>query len=91
MQIAYDPNKDLLNINKHGVSLSLADSLEWDWLQAMPDNRYDYGECRMIGYAPIGNHVYCVVYVDRLHHRRIISLRKATKREVQRYVRNINP
>lgn len=91
MEITYDPYKDLLNTNKHGVSLSLSESLEWDWLQSMPDTRYDYGEKRMIGYAPIGDHVYCVVYVDRFQQRRIISLRKATKREVLRYVRNINP
>jgi len=36
----------------------------------------------MIGYAPILTRVYCVVFTDRGNIRRIISLRKANKREV---------
>ena len=52
MKITYDPNKDFTNQSKYGVSLALAKHLEWDWLQAEPDSRKDYGEQRMIGYAP---------------------------------------
>lgn len=55
---------------------------------ASPDQRSDYGEMRMIGYAPIGNRLYCVVFVDRGTVRRIISLRKANSREVRAYVQS---
>ncbi|HIO03764.1 BrnT family toxin [Marinobacter sp. LM1] len=49
----------------------------------------DYGERRMIGYGPIGDRVYCVVYTERKGIRRIISLRKANRREVRLYADNI--
>ena len=45
----------------------------------------------MIGYAPISDRVYCVVYTDRDNERRIVSLRKANKREVKRYAIQITP
>lgn len=44
-----------------------------------------YGEVRMIGFAYIGLRLCCVVYTGRGDERRIISLRKANKREVTRY------
>lgn len=86
MQITFDPSKDKQNQEKHGVSLSDADSLEWDTLLAMPDDRKDYGENRMIGFALSGERLFCVVYTDRGDVRRIISLRKANNREVRFYV-----
>lgn len=86
MRITFDPSKDEQNRDKHGVSLSNADSLEWDTLLAMPDDRKDYGEPRMIGFALTGERLFCVVYVDRGDVRRIISLRKANNREVRFYV-----
>ena len=99
MQIEFDPVKDLANLAKHGVSLVLAESLDWDSLLAMPDERGNYGEARMIGFATQGTRLYCVVLTDRVlsdhtvnNHtqiRRIISLRKADDREVRRYVANI--
>lgn len=91
MNITFDPNKDVANQSKHGVSLTFATHLEWDWLQAKPDNRKDYGEQRMIGYVPVLDRVYCVVYIDRDDERRIVSLRKANKREVKRYEIHISP
>ncbi len=86
MKIIFDPNKDKINIIKHqGISLNLANSIEWDTLLAKEDERIDYGEVRMIGYAYIQLRLYCIVYTDRDNERRIISLRKANKREVKYY------
>lgn len=68
---------------------TLAADLEWGMLLATPDTRRDYGEQRLIGFAPIGERVYCVVFTDRGDERRMISLRKANSREVTRYVRAI--
>lgn len=85
MRITYDTTKDQANIASHGVSLSEAESLEWDALVSEQDTRKNYGEARMIGYAPIGSRLFCVVFVDRDGARRVISLRKANLREVKRY------
>ncbi|WNB78043.1 BrnT family toxin [Methylomonas koyamae] len=88
MQITFDPEKDRINQQKHGLSLADAEKLEWSELFFWPDDRIDYGEPRFIGYAPIGQRLYCVVYVDRGDVRRIISLRKANPREVKLYAAN---
>lgn len=85
MEIAFDPAKNAANKAKHGVTLADASSLEWDRMIAKIDERRAYGEARMVGFAPIGNRVYCVVYTDRGEARRIISLRKANAREVEAY------
>jgi uncharacterized DUF497 family protein len=89
MNITFDPAKDASNLAKHGVSLALAERLEWDLLLAGEDLRRAYGEVRWIGFAPIVERVYCVVFTERGGQRRVISLRKANSREVQRYARRI--
>ncbi|MDY6842178.1 MAG: BrnT family toxin, partial [Pseudomonadota bacterium] len=48
-----------------------------------------YGERRMIGFAPIGSRVYCLVYTRRDETVRVISLRKANRREVALYASKI--
>lgn len=85
MEITFDPAKDSQNIDKHGVSLSSAESFEWGEAVTWPDNRREYGECRIAGIGYIGDRLFCIVFVDRDGFRRIISLRKANQREVQRY------
>lgn len=89
MEITFDAAKDVANRAKHGVSLALAAELEWGWLLVVPDVRRDYGEQRWIGFAPISERVYCVVFTDRGEERRIISLRKANGREVRRYANEV--
>lgn len=88
-RITFDTAKDASNQAKHGVSLALANALEWETLICKPDARRDYGEPRQIGYAIAGDRLYCVVFVDRPEgaptERRVISLRKANSREVKSY------
>lgn len=86
MQIEFDPAKDAGNQAKHGVSLALAQMLEWDSALVWIDERYEYGELRMIALAPETRVLYYVAFIDRGAVRRIISLRRATRREVKHYV-----
>ena len=85
MDITFDPGKDASNIAKHGVSLACAADLDWELLLCGIDDRKDYGELREIGFAPIGDRVYCVVFVQRGDEVRVISLRRANAREVKSY------
>jgi uncharacterized DUF497 family protein len=85
MDIAFDPAKNLANMEKHGVPLAAAASLEWDDALTWKDERHTYGEARMCAIAYIGDRLHHVVYVDRDEARRVISLRKANLREVKRY------
>lgn len=88
MRIEYDPEKDISNTKKHGVSLAMARDLEWDDALVWIDERFEYGEVRMIALAPITETLYYVAFVDRGVKRRIISLRRANRREVKYYVEN---
>ncbi len=86
MRVDFDPAKDRLNTEKHGLSLALAASLEWDEALLWIDERRDYGEYRVLALAPKTGILYYVAFVDRGEVRRIISLRRANRREVKRYV-----
>ena len=89
MNITFDPDKDEANRAKHGVSLRDAVGFEWETAVVWPDTRRDYGEPRMVALGYIGLRIMSVVFIDRPPEqpteRRIISLRKANNREVQRY------
>ena len=89
MRIEFDPNKDVVNMARHGISLKLAESLEWELLLATEDNREGYGELRMIGFAPIGRVVYFLAFTENDDTYRVISLRKATPKEVRYYASQI--
>ena len=86
MQVTYDPAKDAMNQEKHGVSLAAAASIDWTSAVTWADTRIDYNEERMRGLGLIGNRVYAVVYVIRDQSRRVITLRKVNHKEVMSYV-----
>ncbi len=46
MRVEFDSDKDTANQAKHGVSLALAGELVW------VDDRFRYGDLRMIALAP---------------------------------------
>jgi hypothetical protein len=89
VQPDFDPGKDATNLSKHGLSLGAAAELRWDAALVWLADRADYGELRMVALAPIGNILYFVAFVDRESTRRIISLRRANRREVNHYVKAI--
>ena len=89
MRIEFDPAKDVTNRAKHGVSLALASELNWEAALVWIDNRFEYGELRVIALAPKTEILYYVAFVERGEVRRIISLRRANQREVKHYVQNI--
>ena len=90
MQFDFDPGKDATNLSKHGLSLAAAAELSWEAALVWLDDRADYGEVRMVALAPSGDILYFAAFVDRESTRRIISLRRANRREVNHYVKAIN-
>ena len=89
MRIEFDPAKDRTNRADHGVSLAVAEQLDWDAARVWVDDRYEYEELRMIALAPETSTLYYVAFVERGNVRRIIGLRRATRREVKHYVQSI--
>jgi len=84
MAIEFDLPKDAANIAKHGVSLSRAADLEI--LAFVEDDRNEYGEIRYRAWGLIDGKYYCLVFTHRGGRVRAISLRRAHKKEIDRYV-----
>jgi uncharacterized protein len=88
MRIEFDPAKEAANQAKHGLSLAMASELDWEAALVWVDTRFEYNETRMVALAPRTEILYFVAFVDRGEVRRIISLRRANRREVKHYVEN---
>lgn len=84
MQFEWGDNKHQSNIDKHGVSFEIVDQFEFDTALEISYTRND--ELRTTAYGLVGNRVYCLVYTLRGEIVRVISLRKANRREVKTYV-----
>ena len=56
---------------------------------AVTDDRFEYGEPREIAFGLINDRLFVCVCADRDGERRVISLRKANKREVRRYAEGL--
>lgn len=85
MDIEFDPTKDQANREKHGLSLALADEFEFDTALIEIDERRDYNEERFVALGLIAERVHVMVFTVRGEAIRVISLRKANRREVKRY------
>ena len=88
MQFSCDPHKSRTNFFKHGIVLEFAQYLDWTKEVVWQDVRYSYNEVRMSGLVPLEGKVYAVVYVLSAESTRMISLRKANKREAKHYEKN---
>ena len=86
MQYEWDEKKCESNLAIHGVDFAIAAAFEWSMSIDIEDVRHDYSEARTISFAPIAGRLYAMVWTQRGDVCRIISLRKANRREVQRYV-----
>lgn len=85
MHYEFDPAKDESNLAKHGVPLADAPYFEWDTAIVHEDTRKQYAELRLEAIGYIGDRLHVLVYCLRHDAVRVISLRKANKREVKRY------
>jgi len=85
MPVEWDEEKSRANLEKHGLSFDDA----WQVLAGdtitIPDERYDYGEDRLITLGRLLGRVVVVVHVARGEKTRIISMRKANAREQEIY------
>ena len=80
-----DSQKEDRNIAERGLSLELAEQRDWTTALIWEDQRKDYGEHRYCVLGLIEDRLHSVVFTPRNGKPRVISLRKANKREVNRY------
>jgi uncharacterized protein len=86
IDIAVDPAKNAVNRRKHGIALAAAAALFEGPILRQPDDRFDYGEERWLAVGRIGDQIFTVCYTMRGSVYRIISLRRASRKERQAYV-----
>lgn len=89
MRYTFDPVKQAANVSKHGVFFFAADDFEWETALVQVDARHSHGETRFTAMGLIGERVHVMVFNLRETSVRIISLRRANRREVKRYADHI--
>ncbi len=87
MQYEWDEKKCDRNLTARNIDFAVASGFIWNEALTMEDTRSNYTEPRFLSYAPIADRLYAMVWTQRGDVCRIISLRKANKREVLRYER----
>jgi uncharacterized DUF497 family protein len=87
VEIEYDPEKSAKNARERGLPFDLAGEIEWHKAIVSIDRRFDYGEVRHVAIAPMRGRLYVICYQLRGRNRRIISFRRANKREERNYVK----
>ncbi len=85
MEIEYDAVKSRRNAVRRGLDFAMAKELLTGPHLRRPDARRDYGEERTLAYGLIGGRMHVCVYTLRGGAHRIISLRKANRREIDAY------
>lgn len=86
LQFEWDDDKDKANRAKHGIGFQEAAVIFTHPLVTAQDDRRDYGEKRFISYGRIGKSiVFVVVHTRRLGRIRLISARKANRKERRAY------
>lgn len=79
----WDIDKAEANLAKHSVPFEEVYGFRWETAIEREDRRYDYGERRMQALGKIGDRDHVLIYTLRGDTIRIISLRKANKRETR--------
>jgi uncharacterized protein len=87
VEVEFDPDKDAINRQKHGLSLADAARMDLEVAAVTQDERYPYGEVRFRAYGEIDGRLHSLAFTMRGNVLRAISLRKANPLEVKRYGR----
>lgn len=85
IKIEFDPVKNRKNIEERGLAFDLATKFEFDTAVIRIDTRKYYGELRFNAIGYIGKRLYFITFTLRVDTFRVISLRKANKREMRNY------
>jgi uncharacterized protein len=85
MEFTWSETKRDVNIKAHGLDFLDAPSVFDGLTFTFEDDRFSYGEQRFVTLGKLAGITVSVVHTENDHEIRIISFRKATKRESQIY------
>ena len=86
MKFEWDSAKAKTNAEKHGVEFEAVSDFDFDTAVVVLDDRFSYRETRFVALGLIGPRVHQLAFTMRGNVIRVISLRKANKREIKTYV-----
>ncbi|WP_048645594.1 BrnT family toxin [Nitratireductor soli] len=85
-RFSWDPAKNERNVALRGLSCDAAGEFVFGSAVIAVDDRKDYGEQRQVALGVIGHRLHVLVFTLRAETCHVISLRKANRREIGRYV-----
>ena len=85
MDITYDTAKNARNVAERGLSFDRAADFDFERSIVRVDDRRDYGETRYRAFGMLDGRLHSLVFTETARGIRVISLRRANKREVKRY------
>lgn len=91
MRFTYDPAKSKRNIDERGLVFDLAEDFDWSSALIAEDTRQDYLERRYQALGLIAGQLHMLVFTPRDGAVHVISLRRANKRERNRYATQAQP
>ncbi|MGH8470378.1 MAG: BrnT family toxin [Gammaproteobacteria bacterium] len=89
MQLEWDERKRRINLRKHGIDFIGCEAIFAGVTKTMLDDRGDYGEERFVTFGLLDGRVVAVVHTESADTIRVISIRKAKRREQKLYFQNI--
>jgi uncharacterized DUF497 family protein len=85
LKIVFDEAKRAQTLIERGLDMARAREIFEAMTLTADDDRFDYGEARLITIGFLDDRMVVLVWTERDNERRIISLRKANDRERQIY------
>lgn len=89
MEIEFDPDKRDKTMAERGLDFARAGEVFAGATFDLQDDRFAYGEPRMISFGVLDTRMVVIVWTLRGEMRRIISMRKANEREIAQYAHRV--
>ncbi|MDN2717763.1 BrnT family toxin [Janthinobacterium sp. SUN120] len=90
MRITFDAVKREKTLRDRGLDFARAHVVFGGLTITLPDQRQDYGEPRFITASWLDERLVVLVWTPRGRARRIISMRKANEREIDKYKQSLD-
>jgi uncharacterized protein len=89
MKIEYDPVKSEKNKIQRGLPFDMAAEFDWSDAVIITDHRKPYAEDRFVAVGYLDRRLHVLCFTPKPEGIRIISLRKANRREAIRYEKTL--
>lgn len=89
MEFTWSERKRALNLKQHHLDFIDAPLVFEGLTYTFEDDRFSYGEQRFVTLGLLAGIPVSIVHTEKQHEIRIVSFRKATKREAEIYFREI--